>query len=169
VPVTRRDGKLVAPLFGYACHPTTLNFLTWCGDYPGFAQLEIEKNHPGATAMFVNTCGGDQNPLPRRKVELCEKYGHMLATAVEEALKQPSRRVSSGLRTAFEIVDLDYLKVVTREELEEEAKKPASVRTRWATRLLKKLDAGGKFEPAYPYPIHVWRLGKEMLVIGQGA
>ena len=29
--------------------------------------------------MFVNTCGGDQNPLPRRKVELCEKYGHMLA------------------------------------------------------------------------------------------
>ena len=29
------------------------------------------QNHPGATAMFVNTCGGDQNPLPRRNVELC--------------------------------------------------------------------------------------------------
>lgn len=73
--VTRPDGKLAAILFGYACHPTTLNFRTWCGDYPGFAQLELEKNHPGAAAMFVNTCGGDQNPLPRRSVELCEKMG----------------------------------------------------------------------------------------------
>ena len=66
--VTRPDGKLEAVLLGYACHPTTLSFMTWCGDYPGFAQLEIEKLHPGTTAMFVNTCGGDQNPLPRRTV-----------------------------------------------------------------------------------------------------
>ena len=77
--VTREDGSLNAVLFGYACHPTTLSLMTWCGDYPGFAQVEIEQNHPGTTAMFVNTCGGDQNPLPRRTVELCEKYGHMLA------------------------------------------------------------------------------------------
>ena len=62
--VTRPDGKLDAVLFGYACHPTTLSFTKWCGDYPGFAQLELEKSHPGVTAMFVNTCGGDQNPLP---------------------------------------------------------------------------------------------------------
>src|SRR4029079_17908829 len=102
--VTRPDGKLEAIVFGYACHPTTLSFLTWCGDYPGFAQLELEKNHPGTTAMFVNTCGGDQNPLPRRKVELCEKYGHMLAVGVEEALKQPLQPVSSGIRTAFELI-----------------------------------------------------------------
>jgi len=45
--VTRPDGKLEAVLFGYACHPTTLSFMTWCGDYPGFAQVEIEKAHPG--------------------------------------------------------------------------------------------------------------------------
>jgi neutral ceramidase len=89
--VTRSDGRLAAVLFGYACHPTTLNFRTWCGDYPGFAQLELEEKHPGAMAMFVNTCGGDQNPLPRRKVELCKQYGHMLAAAVEETLKQPRR------------------------------------------------------------------------------
>ncbi|MCC7425252.1 MAG: neutral/alkaline non-lysosomal ceramidase N-terminal domain-containing protein [Planctomycetaceae bacterium] len=167
--VTRPDGKLEAVLFGYACHPTTLSFLTWCGDYPGFAQVEIEKNHPGTTAMFVNTCGGDQNPLPRRKVELCEKYGHMLATAVEEALKKPLQPISVGLKTAFAIVDLPYLHTVTREELVEVAKGPEGIRPRWARRLIKKLDAGGKFETAYPYPVHAWRLGKEMLVIGQGA
>ena len=167
--VTRPDGSIAAILFGYACHPTTLSFLTWCGDYPGFAQLELEKNHPGATAMFVNTCGGDQNPLPRRKVELCEKYGHMLAIGVEEALQQPLQRVSVGLRTAFEYVDLPYLEVATREQLEALAKDGTGIKQRWSTRLLKKLDGGHKFETAYPYPVHAWRLGKEMLVIGMGA
>jgi len=167
--VTRPDGATDAILFGYACHPTTLSFLTWCGDYPGFAQVELEKNHPGATAMFVNTCGGDQNPLPRRTVELCEKYGHMLAVGVEEALKQPLQPISGGLKTAFEIVDLAYLSVVPREELEALKKDGTGIKQRWATRLLKKLDAGGKFESAYPYPIHAWQLGKEMLFIGMGA
>ena len=167
--VTRSDGKLDAVLFGYACHPTTLSFLTWCGDYPGFAQVELEKDHPGVTAMFVNTCGGDQNPLPRRKVELCEKYGHMLAIAVEEVLKQPLKPISAGLKTAFELIDLPYLSVVSREELTALLKEPNGIKARWATRLLKKLDAGGKFESAYPYPIHAWRLGNEMLVVGMGA
>jgi neutral/alkaline ceramidase-like enzyme len=167
--VTRPSGSLEAVLFGYACHPTTLSFLTWCGDYPGFAQLELEKNHPGTTAMFVNTCGGDQNPLPRRKVELCEKYGLMLAVGVEEALKQPLKPVSSGLRTAFEMIDLPYLKVVSREELIGLTQDGNAIKARWAARLLTKLDAGDMFESAYPYPIHAWRLGQEMLIIGMGA
>jgi hypothetical protein len=167
--VTRPDGKLEAVLFGYACHPTTLSFRTWCGDYPGFAQVEIEQAHPGTTAMFVNTCGGDQNPLPRRKVELCKKYGHMLAVGVEEALQQPVKPVSSGLRTAFEIVDLPYLKNVSVEELTALAKNPNGIKGRWARRLLKKLAAGHEFESAYPYPIHAWQLGKEMLIVGMGA
>jgi len=120
--------------------------------------------------MFVNTCGGDQNPLPRRKVELCEKYGNMLAAAVEEALKQPLKTVSPGLRTAFSYVDLAYEKVITRPELENFAAKDANaIRKRWAARMLKKLDAGEKFAAAYPYPLHAWRLGKELLVLGMGA
>ena len=53
--VSRPDGRLAAVLFGYACHPTTLSFTKVCGDYPGFAQEMVEKNHPGVTAMFVNT------------------------------------------------------------------------------------------------------------------
>jgi acetyl esterase/lipase len=167
--VTRPDGAMAAVLFGYACHPTTLNWLTWCGDYPGFAQLELEQNHPGTVAMFVNTCGGDQNPLPRRSVELCQKYGHELAVGVEEALKHPQKPVSSGLRTAFELIDLPYLHVVTREELDTFTKDANAVRARWAARMLQKLDAGEKFAASYPYPVHAWQLGKELLWIGQGA
>ncbi len=167
--VTRPEGKLTAVLFGYACHPTTLSFMTWCGDYPGFAQLEIEKNHPGTVAMFVNTCGGDQNPLPRRKVELCERYGKMLAQGVEEALLQPLTPVSPGLKTAFELIDLPYLKVMTREELVAFTQEPGEIRARWAGRMLEKLNRGEQFESAYPYPVHAWRLGSEMLFIGMGA
>lgn len=167
--VTRPDGTLAAVLFGYACHPTTLSFTTWCGDYPGFAQLEIETRHPGATAMFVNTCGGDQNPLPRRSVELCRRYGHMLSSAVEETLKQPMQEVSAEVESAFQYVDLPYLQTVDREQLLALVSDSNPIRARWATRMLRKLEAGEEFSAAYPYPIHAWRLGKEMLVIGTGA
>ncbi len=167
--VTRPNGELVAVLFGYACHPTTLSFLTWCGDYPGFAQLQIEQNHPGATAMFVNTCGGDQNPLPRRRVELCQKYGQMLATAVEEVLQPPLEPISPGVRSAFEHIELPYLKVVEREELVALLDDGSAIRARWADRMLRKLVAGETFAPSYPYPIHAWQLGSELLMIGMGA
>lgn len=167
--VTGADGKLAAVVFGYACHPTTLSFTKWCGDYPGFAQVALEKSHPGAAAMFVNTCGGDQNPLPRRSVELCEKYGRQLAAAVEDVLKRPLRPVAPGLRTAFEYVDLPYEKVVTRDELTAAARDPNAIKKRWAERLLKRLDAGDRFAAAYPYPVHAWRLGRDTLVIGMGA
>jgi neutral ceramidase len=167
--VTRPGGKLAAVLFGYACHPTTLSFLTWCGDYPGFAQVEIERQHPGALAMFVNTCGGDQNPIPRRQLELCEKYGMMLARGVEETLAGTLTPVTVGLKTSFELVELPYLKTMTREDLEGFRKTGNAIQMRWGTRLLAKLDAGAKFETAYPYPVHAWRLGREALFIGMGA
>ena len=169
ITVTGKDGKLIAVLFGYACHPTTLSFTKWCGDYPGFAQLALEKNHPGAAAMFVNTCGGDQNPLPRRKVELCEKYGNMLAHAVEEVLKKPLKPVAPGLKMAFDYVDLPYEKVITREDLQAATKDANAIKKRWGERLLKQLDAGVKFDATYPYPVHAWRLGKDTLMIGMGA
>lgn len=167
--VTREGGQIDAILFGYACHPTTLSFFTWCGDYPGFAQLELEERYPGATAMFVNTCGGDQNPLPRRSVELCERYGRELATAVEEALQQPLTPIGPGLRTAFEYVELPYLNVMTREELFSARQLDNAIRARWASRMLEKLERGESFSPSYPYPLHTWQLGSEMLVIGMGA
>jgi hypothetical protein len=146
-----------------------LSFTKWCGDYPGFAQLALEKSYPGTTAMFVNTCGGDQNPLPRRQVELCERYGNMLAQAVEEALNKQLKSVTPGLRTAFAYVDLPYEKVITRAELESFTKDGNAIRQRWAKRLLAELNAGVKFDETYPYPLHAWRLGKEMLVLGMGA
>jgi len=166
--VERPDGAPAAIVFGYACHPTTLSFTTWCGDYPGFAQLEIESRHPGAAAMFVNTCGGDQNPLPRRTVERCRSYGHQLAVAVERVLERDLPTVPAELRTAFESVDLPYLEVVSREQLHAFLADTNAIRARWAARMLQKLDAGERFPASYAYPVHAWRLGTT-LMIGMGA
>jgi dienelactone hydrolase len=166
--VHRPDGQLGAVLFGYACHPTTLSFTQWCGDYPGFAQIELERQHPGSTALFVNTCGGDQNPLPRREVELCERYGHALAAAVQRVLEQPLQPVSSGLDSAFNFVDLPYEKVATRDDLRGMLNDSNVIRARWAARMLRQLESGVRFDAVYKYPIHAWRLGNELLFIGMG-
>jgi hypothetical protein len=99
--VLQPDGALNAVLFGYACHNTVMAFDKWCGDYAGFAQAALEKSHPGGTAMFFMGCGGDQNPLPRRKLDLAERYGNMLAAAVEEVLLAPARPVAPQLRTTL--------------------------------------------------------------------
>ena len=105
--VFQPDGKLKAVLFGYACHNTVMDFYKWSGDYAGFAQLALEKSHPEATAMFFMGCGGDQNPLPRRRLDLAERYGTMLAAAVEEVLLSPPRTLAPDLRTAMEMVTLE--------------------------------------------------------------
>jgi len=166
--VKSKRGKLLGVLFGYACHPTTLNFNSWCGDYPGFAQINLESVHPGTTAMFFNACGGDQNPLPRRKIELCEKYGKMLSDAVEELLTGSMKSISSGVHTSFEFVDLAYEEMATREKLIPLADSKPSVQERWAERLLGLMDKGVVFSTSYPYPVQAWQFGNELLLIGLG-
>lgn len=162
------DGELLAALFGYACHPTTLFFNHWCGDYPGFAQMDLEAKFPGANAMFFNACGADANPIPRGTLEQAEEYGTMLAKAVEEVLAGPMQPVSGGLKTAFEWIDLDYDKLVTTETLLPVANGPSELHARWATRMLAKLEAGEQLPTSYPYPVQAWQLGRELLLIAIG-
>jgi hypothetical protein len=162
-------GNLMAILFGYACHPTTLSGNLLGGDYPGFAQVNLEARYPGVTAMFFNACGGDQNPLPRRTVELCEKYGKMLSDAVEEVIAKPMQPISSRLQTAFRFVDLDYEEVVTKEKLLQLTTGNNDIAARWARRMLEALDKGIQFPTSYHYyPVQAWQLGKELLFIGTG-
>jgi neutral ceramidase len=162
--VRTAGGKLKALLFGYACHNTTLNGTLWCGDYAGFAQVALEKEYPEAQAMSWAGCGADQNPLPRRQVELCERYGRMLADGVQEALRQPLEPIAPALRTAFTFVDLKYERIVSRDELEK-ASNEDGLRGRWARRLLQRLEGGDKRAQAtgYAYPIQVWKLGEHQL------
>lgn len=162
------SGNLICALFGYACHATTISFNAWSGDYPGFAQINLEKNNPGMAALFFNGCGADQNPLPRRELELCEKYGKMLSDAVEKVLTGPMESISSGIKTAFDYVPLEYEEIVTKEKLLPIAEGNSRLHARWAKRMLEKIDSGTELEKSYLYPVQAWKLGNELLLIGIG-
>ncbi|MEO8763873.1 MAG: neutral/alkaline non-lysosomal ceramidase N-terminal domain-containing protein [Ginsengibacter sp.] len=167
--VRNHNGNLLAVLFGYACHPTTLRGTLWSGDYPGFAQVSLEKRFPGVTAMFFNACGGDQNPIPRRTVALCQQYGDMLSNAVQEVLNKPMQPISSTLRTTFRFISLDYDEVVTAEKLLPITTDSYEIHARWARRMLEMIDKDVTFPTSYHYyPVEAWQIGKELLLIGTG-
>jgi len=166
--VCRPDGKLKAVLFGYACHNTVMDFYQWSGDYAGFAQLALEQSHPDANAMFFIGCGGDQNPLPRRQLELAERYGHMLAAAVEEVLLAPPRPLAPELRTTMEMVTLHLGPAPTEAELEALKTDKTLLTRRWATRLLAESKAGKPFIRSYPFPVQAWQFGGQQLLITLG-
>lgn len=172
VPVLRvldADGqKLRGVLFGYACHNTTMGFEMYCGDYAGFAQLYLEDRYPGAIALFHLGCGGDQNPLPRRKLEICEKYGRMLGVAVEKVMSQKLPPVKGVLKADLQRIDLPFAYVPTVADLEAKKAKGGKHEQALADILLKKLAAGEKLPATYPYPIQVWQVGDGVTWVALG-
>jgi neutral ceramidase len=161
VPVLRAagaDGKLLAIVFGYACHCTVLDSYKFCGDYAGFAQAELEAHYPGATALFVAGCGGDQNPIPRRSIELAATYGKQLAASVTSVLAGPMQPVDGSLSTAYEEIPLAFAGLPTREQIERDSKSPDFFIASRARHLLQTIETRGRLEPDYPYPVQAWRL-----------
>ena len=63
-PRPRPGGKLVAVVFGYACHCTVLDFYKFCGDYAGFAQIEIEAALPRVAGHVRRGLRGRPEPAP---------------------------------------------------------------------------------------------------------
>jgi hypothetical protein len=156
------DGALIAAVFGYACHATVLDFYRWCGDYPGFACLELERRHPGATALFWAGCGGDQNPLPRRSVELAEAYGRRLADSVDAVLGGGRLEPVAGQPAAAAAdIELAYGAVPDRAAWAATAAETGdAIGQVLARRMLARIAAEGRLPPGYPhYPVQVWSLG----------
>ena len=158
------EDEVTALLFGYACHPTVLSSYEWSGDYPGFAQIELENRFPG-TAMFFQGCGADQNPLPRRTVGLAQQYGEELAAAVANAVTEKSAPLTAELEMACDVIDLAMTGFPSQESLEKMAGAESNYQQRWATRMLKNMETGEPLQTSYPYPIQVWRLGEQALFV----
>ncbi len=159
------DSKLKALLFGYACHSTTLSFFQFCGDYAGFAKEYLEEAHPGTTALFMAGCGGDQNPYPRRELELCKQHGRALANGVETALLTIPKPVPGPLRTALDEVVLEFAEPPGREQLEKEAQSKNKWERQHAEALLKQLEQDGKLRTTYPTLVQVVRFGDGLTMV----
>ncbi len=153
------DGKLRAIVFGYACHSTVLSLMEFSGDWPGFAQLEIEKRHPDAIALFWAGCGADQNPLPRRTVELAAEYGKQTADGVDHALGSPMQPVTGSLKSVYKEIDLALDHIPTIEEVENDLKSENVYIARRAKWLSSQLTRDGKLSSTYPYPVQMWAVG----------
>jgi len=161
-------GALKGIIFGYACHATVMAYQKWSGDYPGFAMIELEKLHPGAVAMFWAGCGADQNPLPRRSVELAKDYGKQLATAVEAVLAKSMDPVAANSAATYAEITLPLNEVPGREAFVKESMSADKFVAARAKMLLKKIEAGEKIPDVYPYPVQTWRLGKEITLVTLG-
>lgn len=159
--VTNDKNEIRAVLFGYACHATVLSGYEWCGDWPGYAQIEIEKRHPGCMAMFWAGCGADQNPLPRRKVELAENYGKQAADAVDTSFKK-AIPISPQLKLSYGEVNVPFGTLPTKEGLETAAAGKDKFQAARAQMLLADLAAGKPLRTHYPYPVAVWKLGTDI-------
>lgn len=166
--VRNADDVLLAVVFGYACHNTNLSWYQWSGDYAGFAQYALEEIYPDALAMFYMGCGADQNPVPRRTLELARGYGLRLAAAVERVLAESMQEFDAELQTELEMITLNLGEEPTREQLATLAAAGQTYRNRWAARLLKKIESGQALERTYPYPLQAWKLGKKQLWITMG-
>ena len=170
VPVLRvesGDGKLKAVAFGYACHNTTTALMQFNADYAGFAQTEIEKAHPGTTALFVMGCGGDQNPYPRGNIDWAMTHGKTLATAVEAALLVPPVPLHGSLQFEFDEVELP-LEPVTQDELVSRRDSKDPFEHRRGVALLREIETKGHVRESYPYPVQLIQFGNQLTMITLG-
>src|SRR5262249_53610495 len=162
------ENKVVAVIFGYACHATVLSFYQWCGDYPGFAQAELEKAYPGAIAMFWAGCGADQNPLPRRTVDLAREYGQTLAESVKRVIGGPMEKIAHRIERGYEEVAPPSAELPSRDKLARDTLSKNKATANRAKVLLRQLEKEGSLRGSYPYPVQLWRLGWdiEWVVLG---
>jgi len=171
VPVLSvRDAKnrLLAIVFGYACHATVLSGQEWSGDYPGHAQIALEKAYPEAIALFWAGCGADQNPVPRRAVALAEEYGKQLADAVEQVLKAPMTPLGGKLSSVYGEIDLPFDDLPSRDQLVKDSTDTNRYVAARAKLLLKEIEQKGSLKGTYPYPVQVWQLGPELTWVTLG-
>ncbi|MBI5084319.1 MAG: neutral/alkaline non-lysosomal ceramidase N-terminal domain-containing protein [Acidobacteria bacterium] len=171
VPVLRvvsPSGKVRAVLFGYACHNTTLTdkFYQLSGDYAGFAQIAVEREFPGATALFVMLCGGDQNPNPRSQLELAEKHGQSLAAEVARVTRTGMQPVSGRIRTALQMADLPFAPH-TREQYERDLQDKNIYKVRRAELMLKAYDERREVRKLQ-YPVQVVRFERGFTLAALG-
>ena len=141
--------------------------LLWCGDYPGFAQLALEKRYPEATALFFAGCGADQNPLPRRSVDLAEAMASNSPTRSTWSSRPPWRRQSVA---EDELARMSIFPSANCRRAKNWSRTPGqgSLPCRAGQALLKEFEKNGALKATYPYPVQAWQLGDELTWIALG-
>jgi hypothetical protein len=159
-------GKLLGVLVNYACHCTTLGgtFMKFCGDWAGYAQEFIERDHPGAVAMISIGCGADANPSPRGELVYAQQHGEEVSREVNRLLKGALLPLPGVTLARAEQIELPFDTLPTHEEFEKRAgqKGPISIH---AKANLERLDRGEKLPTSVPYRIQTWEFGEDLAMV----
>lgn len=173
VPVitVKSGGQIKTVIFGYSCHTTALGGVSISGDYAGFAQIELEKAYHGSTAMFIQNCGGDANPLPRIRgndeeaAELALMYGKILAEAVKQVVTAPMNVLNGPIHTAMGETELMLQTGASLEELKKQVPNLSGMEKRELEHQIRQFETLGSLPNRVKYPVQVWRFGKDFVFI----
>ncbi len=147
----------------YACHCVTLGHNKISGDWSGYAQEAIERNHPGAVGMASIGCGSDANPtsdVTDGNTAVAAEQGDEIADEVERLLQGSLQPVSGPIVASLANIDLPLNPPPTREELI--AADDGNYNAKFQ---LEKLDRGEKLLTALDYPVQVWSFGDSLEMV----
>jgi putative membrane-bound dehydrogenase-like protein len=169
LPVLRaidEAGRLVAIVVNYACHCTTLKpeDNTISGDWAGYAQEAIERNHPGVVALTLIGCGADANPTRRLEPDAAQDHGRAIADEVDRLLAGQWKPITAAPTGNLKRIKLEFGPLPTREQLLATIEKggPAGYN---ASTQLAKLDRGEGLQQELDYPVQTWRFGDGLAMV----
>lgn len=167
--VTDADGNLRAVLVVYACHCTTLTgeINKVCGDWAGYAQDAIERDHPGALGLVAIGCGGDANPQPQGAWDVARKHGETVAGEASRLLAGPLTELEGMITARFVRIDLPFAAPPTRAEWEKRSGMPGKVGLH-ARANLARLDRGETLPTVQPLPVQAWAFGDRLAIVFLG-
>ena len=164
--VSDAKGKLRALIVNYACHCTTLGgeFNQVCGDWAGYAQEFLERDHPGTTVFVAIGCGADANPQPRPGLELAKQHGIEIATNVNQLLARSLVPIHGRLECRTRQTEIPFDTLPTRTEWESRAtqKDYVGYHARWN---LAKLNRGKPLPTKLPYLVQTWNFGSDLAML----
>lgn len=162
---TGADGKVRAIFTSYACHCTTIGIDEIHGDWAGVAQEALQREFPGAIALTALGCGADQNPNPRRTMELVKQYGEDLGAEAKRLAQGELKPVNGLMECQAKQIDLAFDKLPTREEWETLAASKTPAISYHAKKNLARLDRGEKLPTELPYLVQRWSFGDDMAMV----
>lgn len=163
--VTGTDGKVRAIFTSYACHCTTIGIDEIHGDWAGVAQEALQREFPGAIALTALGCGADQNPNPRRTMELVKQYGEDLGAEAKRIATSELKPLTGPLSCQSKQIDLAFDTLPTREEWQTLAASKTPAIAYHAKKNLARLDHGEKLPTHLPYLVQRWSFGNDMAMV----
>ena len=153
------QGRPLASLTFFGCHPTSLGGYLIGGDYPGYLCRKIEEE-TGALAFFATGCAGNIRPwygdsadhFARPSFDELEAAGRSLADDVLAAADAAVPVAAQNLRIDSRFHALPYVELPGPDQLREAAHSDDPRRRDWAQTMLARLEHG-PFSPSCPQEI----------------